>query len=188
MEHLCVSGKLAKTENQTAVYAWMPDRRYRKRPIAPCKQTGSARFWTRKLLGWDILVCRGFFFKLFSLNHSIYFGFITPWSRHVTHHNQAHFALLVGPVGSQNGNHHGHRANDVQGDEAAGAIWQLQGGRTGDWQVSVCVWVLFSCKSAWVCSYIISTMSAGDDLRQQRQPQDDSAHNLKRTHTKIHRI
>lgn len=36
-----------------------------------------------------------------------------------------------------------------------------------------------------VCSYIISTVRAGEDLRQQRQPQDDSAHNLKHTHTKV---
>lgn len=36
-----------------------------------------------------------------------------------------------------------------------------------------------------MCSYIISTVSAGEDLRQQRQPQDDSAHNLKHTHNKV---
>lgn len=36
-----------------------------------------------------------------------------------------------------------------------------------------------------MCSYIISTVSAGEDLRQQRQPQDDSAHNLKHTQNKV---
>lgn len=44
-----------------------------------------------------------------------------------THHDQGHFALLVGAVGSQDGDHHGNRAHDVEDDEAGGATLELLG-------------------------------------------------------------
>lgn len=57
--------------------------------------------------------------KLFNLWNKV-------WADLFTHHDQRHFALLVGPVGSQDGDHHGDGAHHVQDDEAGGATLQLQ--------------------------------------------------------------
>lgn len=43
-----------------------------------------------------------------------------------THHNQGRSALLVGSIGSQDGNHHGNGAHDVEGGEADGSTLQLE--------------------------------------------------------------
>lgn len=47
-------------------------------------------------------------------------------STHCTHHYQTHSVLPVGPVGSHDGDDHGNRAQDVQGDEGDGATFELQ--------------------------------------------------------------
>lgn len=42
-----------------------------------------------------------------------------------THHNQTHSVLFVGPIGSQDGDHHGNAAHDVQDDEAGSVAFEL---------------------------------------------------------------
>lgn len=49
-----------------------------------------------------------------------------------THNDQAHFALLVGSVGSQDGDHHGYDAHDVQDDEARHPTLHLKAEETSD--------------------------------------------------------
>lgn len=64
-----------------------------------------------------------------------------------THHNQGHFALPVGPVGSQDGDHHGDGAHHVEDDEAGGPTLQLE---EAEGQVNVCFYDYSVCKF-YVC-------------------------------------
>lgn len=43
-----------------------------------------------------------------------------------THHDQGPFALLVGSVGSQDGDHHGDDAHNVEDEQAGDLTRQLQ--------------------------------------------------------------
>lgn len=90
-----------------------------------------------------------------------------------THHNQTHSVLLVGPIGSHDGDHHGDGAHDVEGDEAGEATIELQADRG---QVSL------RARPAWpsrLPSYLSSSMVADQDVREQRQAEDEPAHHLK---------
>lgn len=90
-----------------------------------------------------------------------------------THHNQTHSVLLVGSIGSHDGDHHGNGAHDVEGDEAGDATFELQADRG---QVSL------RARPAWpsrLPSYLSSSMVADQDVRQQREAEDEPAHHLK---------
>lgn len=43
-----------------------------------------------------------------------------------THHDQGHFALLAGSIGSQDGDHHRNGAHNVQDEEAGVPTLQLE--------------------------------------------------------------
>lgn len=94
-----------------------------------------------------------------------------------THYDQAHFALLVGPVGSQDGDHHGNSAHNVEDDEAGGPTLHLEAEQVIDRLKWCFVFSVCKCLNS-VCSYV-SSINASEDLREQSEPKDDSAQNLK---------
>lgn len=100
----------------------------------------------------------------------------------VTHCDQAALVLPVGAVRPQDGHHHGDGAHQVQHEEAGGPMGHLEEDRV----------VRDRSKSRSVCvsergqndsqTYQVA-MGTGQDLGQQRQAQDDSAHHL--THSQF---
>lgn len=83
----------------------------------------------------------------------------------------------MGPVGPQDGDDHGNSAHDVEDDEAGDPRLQLEAEQVIDRLTSDC----FSVSKCWsgVFSYFVSSIHVRENLREQREPKDDSAHNLK---------